>query len=497
MPNSIHPSYIEVKKISAEANLIPVYKEILADLETPVSTYLKLASGKPYAYLLESVEGGERWGRYSFISWEPKLIFESRGDKFSVHEPKQQPVWKNTRDPLEELRELLAEFKPSEARGLPRFWGGAVGYISYDMVRFFEKLGEKPKDTLNLPDSLFMLTDKMIIFDHLNHMIKIVVCLDVRDNGDLAAKYRAAEVEIAKIEKLLSKPLKAGKQQAKKPTAVLSSNVKKSEFKNGVAKIKEYIRAGDIIQAVLSQRFYKKTKATALDIYRRLRIINPSPYMYLLELGGFEIIGTSPEILVRKEGSLVETRPLAGTRKRGTNPEEESALEKELLSDPKERAEHVMLVDLGRNDLGRVSSPSTVRVNKLMQIEKYSHIMHIVSSVTGTLEPGTGPFETLRSVFPAGTVSGAPKIRAMQIIDEIEPTARGPYAGALGYFSYSDNMDMAITIRTIVLKNGIAYAQAGAGIVADSVPENEYHETKNKAAALFSAIAMAENDNGQ
>ncbi|MBN1621659.1 MAG: anthranilate synthase component I [Endomicrobiales bacterium] len=487
----ITPKLSEFTKLSKKANLIPVYKEILADTETPVSTFLKLASKEPYAYLLESVEGGERWGRYSFISWAPKIVFKSKGTNYSISAPNKKPVIKTTSEPLNILKQIMSEYRPHEIEGLPRFWGGAVGYVSYDMVRFFERLPNKPKDTLRLPDSIFMLTDHIVIFDHLTHTVKIVVCADLREHRNANLAYKKAINEIHRITSLLKKPLKL-KLRKKLKSCAIKSNLKKAKFENNVRIAKKYIRAGDIIQVVPSQRFEKKTKAHSFDIYRSLRLINPSPYMYFLKMDGFEIIGSSPEILVRKEDSLAETRPIAGTCPRGKNKQEEEILIKKLLSDPKERAEHIMLVDLGRNDLGRVCTSPTVKVSNLMDIEKYSHVIHIASSVVGKLKPGMDAFDLLRACFPAGTVSGAPKVRAMEIIDELEPTARGPYAGAVGYFSYSGNMDMAIAIRTMVLKNKTVYGQAGAGIVADSKPKKEYQETKNKAKALFEAVLMAE-----
>jgi len=491
MEKDIYPQRELFTKLSRTGNLIPVYREISADLETPVSTFMKLAAGSPYAYLLESVEGGERWGRYSFISWAPKRIFESRGGQCAVYRPGDKPVWEKTTDPLTRVKEIMGTFTPVEIKGLPRFWGGAVGYISYDMVRFFEKLPNKPQDDLGLPDGLFMFTDRIVVFDHLAHTVKIVMCVDCNGKGDAAKAYDRAIREIDAVVARLRRPL-AVRSRAVRGGGKTVSNMNKAVFCRKVEKAREHIRAGDIVQVVLSQRFARRTSAEPLDIYRALRLLNPSPYMYYLKAGSFDIIGTSPEILVRKEDRLVETRPIAGTRPRGGNEIREQELARELLADPKERAEHIMLVDLGRNDLARVSEPASVAVPQLMTIEKYSHVMHIVSSVTGKLKPGMDSFEVFRACFPAGTVSGAPKVRAMEIIDDLEPSARGPYAGAVGYFSYAGNMDMAITIRTIILNEGTAYCQAGAGIVADSVAETEYQESKNKAAILFAAIDTAE-----
>jgi anthranilate synthase component 1 len=491
MERAICPDFSVFKKLALEGNLVPVYREITADLETPVSTFMKLAAADPYAYLLESVEGGERWGRYSFISWAPKQIFESRGGSFAVYRPGEKPVWEKTRDPLTELKRRMAAFTPVPVEGLPRFWGGAVGYVSYDMVRFFEKLPNKPADTLDLPDALFMLTDRIVVFDHLAHSVKIVICADCREKGGIEQAYRRAVREIDAIVARLRRPL-APRRRATPARGKTKSNLAPETYGKMIETAREHIRAGDIVQVVLSQRFSRRTSASPLDIYRALRLLNPSPYMYFYKMGNYDIVGSSPEILVRKEDRFVETRPIAGTRPRGGSEARDQELERELLADPKERAEHIMLVDLGRNDLARVSEAASVAVPKLMTIERYSHVMHIVSSVTGKLRPGMDSFEVFRACFPAGTVSGAPKVRAMEIIDDLEPTVRGPYAGAVGYFSYTGNMDMAITIRTIILKDGTAYCQSGAGIVADSVAASEYQESKNKAAALFAAIDAAE-----
>src|SRR3989339_2215261 len=459
-PKTVHPDYGTFEKLAKKGNIVPVYREILADLETPVSAFMKLAAHRPYACLLESVEGGERWGRYSFISWNPRLVFASKGSSFSIEPPDKPFAWKHTDDPMGELKQLMSTFMPVETAGLPRFWGGAVGYASYDMVRFFEKLDNKPKDELSLPDSIFVLTDRIVIFDHLSHTMKLVVCVDIPQKGNLKSVYRDAQKEIDAIAGALAKPLH--KLPAKpRASGAVTSNMTPERFSENIRKAKRYIHAGDIIQVVLSQRFRKKVGVASLDIYRALRVVNPSPYMYYLKLGDFEIAGSSPEILVRKEDMLCETRPIAGTRPRGATPGEEERLSRELLADPKECAEHIMLVDLGRNDLARVCVPASVHVPQLMTIEKYSHVIHITPSVKGTLKPGTDSFDLFRACFPAGTVSGAPKVRAMEIIDELEPAARGPYAGSVGYFSYSGNMDMAITIRTIVLKNKTAFVQAG------------------------------------
>ncbi len=474
----IYPDYKLFNNLAKKGNLIPVYKEILADMETPVSAFLKLGKSS-YAYLLESVEGGENQGRYSFLSTGSGRIFDP-GTNSAVS--------------FNGLEKMMKKFKPVNIKGLPRFYGGLVGYMSYDMVNHFEKLPDTNPDEMNLPDYRFMLTDTTLIFDHVTRTIKVVSCVNLeKGNKNLSKKYKDACSKIDVMINKLRKPLKNPGSSLKRKTNIrIKSNFKKSEFKKIVEKAKTYIKAGDIIQTVLSQRLVVDVKVKPFDIYRALRDINPSPYMYYLKLGNFVIAGSSPEILVRHEDGKVVVRPIAGTRRRGRNEEEDSRLEKELLSDPKEKAEHIMLVDLGRNDIGRVCEYGSVRVSELMVIEKYSHVMHIVSEVEGRLRKNMNSFDVMRACFPAGTVSGAPKIRAMEIIDELENVKRASYAGAVGYFSFQGNMDMAITIRTILIKNGKAYIQAGAGIVADSVPEREYYETMNKAKAMIKAVEMAE-----
>lgn len=490
-----HPSFSQFKRLAKKGNLLPVYKEILADMETPVSAFTKVGMGK-HAYLLESVEGGEKLGRYSFLSSSPALIFESKGRKvtLSLKAPVMRQV-KETDNPLEELKKIMQKYKPVEVGGLPRFYGGAVGYIGYDMVKFIEDIPSTNPDDLDLPDCKFIFTDNLLIFDHVAHTIKVVSCVHLdREKSNLKTLYNEA---CRKIEKLITKLRKKPKKQPKvirsrSSKIVMQSNFTRNSFEKIVEKAKEYIRAGDIIQTVLSQRLQTKVSAHPFDIYRALRVINPSPYMYYLSLGGMTLVGSSPEILVRQEGRRVEVRPIAGTRPRGKDEFEDKKLERELLKSSKERAEHLMLVDLGRNDIGRVCEYGSVKVPELMVIEKYSHVMHIVSGVVGKLKRGMDSFDVLRACFPAGTVSGAPKVRAMEIIEELENLRRGSYAGAVGYFSFQGNMDMAITIRTILIKGKEAFLQAGAGIVADSIPKNEYEETINKAKALFEAIEMAE-----
>jgi len=490
-----HPGFSQFKRLAKKGNLLPVYKEILADMETPVSAFTKVGMGK-HAYLLESVEGGEKLGRYSFLSSSPALIFESKGRKvtLSLKAPVMRQV-KETDNPLEELKKIMQKYKPVEVGGLPRFYGGAVGYIGYDMVKFIEDIPSTNPDDLDLPDCKFIFTDNLLIFDHVAHTIKVVSCVHLdREKNNLKTLYNEACRKIDKlITELRKKPKKRPKvRRSVSSKIVLESNFTRNGFEKIVEKAKKYIRAGDIIQTVLSQRLQTKVSAHPFDIYRALRVINPSPYMYYLSLGGMNLVGSSPEILVRQEGRIVEVRPIAGTRPRGKDEFEDKKLERELLKSSKEKAEHLMLVDLGRNDIGRVCEYGSVKVPELMVVERYSHVMHIVSGVVGKLKRGMDGFDVLRACFPAGTVSGAPKVRAMEIIEELENLKRGPYAGAVGYFSFQGNMDMAITIRTILIKGRKAFLQAGAGIVADSIPKNEYEETINKAKALFEAIEMAE-----
>ncbi len=472
------PTLEEVHRLKKHSNLIPICRDIQADLETPVSAYLKIARGN-YSFLLESVEGGERLARYSFIGTEPSLILKA--DK------------ENLVDPLSLIERQFAQLRPSSIVDLPRFHGGMVGYLSYEVARHFERLPCPDKDPQGLPESMLMLADTLLVFDHITHKIRIVSHAHL--DGDVDAAYREAASKIDKLVKRLEQPMHP-EPPKKSPLAKseVSSNFTQAEFESIVARAKEYIYAGDIIQTVLSQRLTRRTHAHPFSIYRALRSINPSPYMYYLHLGDFYIVGASPELLVRVEDGIVSTHPIAGTRRRGKDAAEDLALEEELRNSEKERAEHIMLVDLGRNDIGRISEPGTVQVTQLMDVERYSHVMHLVSHVQGKLKAGLSQFDALRSCFPAGTVSGAPKIRAMEIIAELEKERRGPYAGAVGYFDFSGNLDTAIAIRTIVIKNNIAYIQAGAGIVADSIPEQEYQESLNKAKALLAAIDRVEAD---
>jgi len=473
-----YPTLEEVRQLGEKGNLVPIYREIQADLETPVSAFLKIVRGN-YSFLLESVEGGEHLARYSFIGTEPSHILKTEN--------------KNPVDPLRLVEKEFSQFHPVPIADLPRFHGGMVGYLSYEVARYFERLPSPDHDSLSLPESTLMLADTLLIFDHLTHKIKVVSHAHL--DGNIETAYREATHKIDSLAERLKQPvmLTADSSQLTALSDV-SSNFSRAEFEAKVSQAKEHIYAGDIIQVVLSQRLARHTNATPFAIYRALRSINPSPYMYYLQLGNSHIIGASPELLVRVEDGVVSNHPIAGTRRRGKDTAEDLALEEELKNDEKERAEHIMLVDLGRNDIGRISEPGTVEVTQLMDIERYSHVMHLVSHVQGRLRAGLSQFDALRACFPAGTVSGAPKIRAMEIIAELEREKRGPYAGAVGYLDFSGNLDTAITIRTIVIKNDIAYIQAGSGIVADSIPEREYQETLNKAQALFTAIDQAEAD---
>ena len=483
----------EFRALAAEGNLIPLYREILADYETPVSAFAKIDHG-PTAYLLESVTGGENWARYSFLgSGSSAVIREEKGDLVLTRGKKSLRI-RSRGNPLERLRELMQEYRPVTVPGLPRFVGGAVGYFSYDMVRTFEELPALRKDSLGLPDFAFLLTDTLLIFDNVSQKITVVAnaYLESTKERDIRDAYRHATARIEKMIARLKRPMRQPRQKRRRKPITFTSNMNRADFEKMVTRTKEYIRAGDIVQAVLSQRWETQIHTTPFQLYRALRVINPSPYMYYLRVAGVELVGSSPETLVRCEDGQISLRPIAGTRRRGQTQEEDHELGRRLLADEKERAEHVMLVDLGRNDVGRVAARGSVKVDSLMQVERYSHVMHIVSQVTGQLEKGKSVYDVTRACFPAGTVSGAPKIRAMEIIEELEPTRRGPYAGAVGYVGFSGNMDMCINIRTVVIKGRQAYIQAGAGIVADSIPEHEYEETCNKARAMMKAIELAE-----
>ncbi len=473
-----------------KGNLIPVYREIMADMDTPVSAFRKLDDGR-FSYLLESIEGGEKWGRYSFLGSTPSVIIRSKGNLVEIVSDG-NTVQHESSDPLSCVKELLAQFTPVEVDGLPRFFGGAVGYLGYDMVRHFESLETENPAQLDAYDSYFLITDSIVIFDTMRQKIKVVSNAHITENVSPSEAYDRATEKINDIIRKLRAPLPAQAVTSPKNPVEFLSNMPRKSFEESVEKAKEYVRSGDIIQVVLSQRFSGELTADPLDIYRVLRTLNPSPYMFFLRLDDTVIAGASPEVMVRKEGEQVELRPIAGTRPRGATPEDDARLADELIADPKERAEHVMLVDLGRNDLGRVCTTGSVTVSELMIVERYSHVMHIVSNVQGQLSADRDAFDLVRATFPAGTLSGAPKIRAMQIIDELEPVRREIYGGAVGYFSFSGNMDLCITIRTLVIKGGKVYLQAGAGIVADSDPAAEWQETVNKGMAVIRAVEIAE-----
>lgn len=471
-------------------NRIPVMREVLADLDTPLSTYLKLAHG-PYSYLLESVQGGEKWGRYSIIGLPCRTVLKVFGQQIRIETDGEVVEQLQQSDPLAFVEAFQARFKVPELKGLPRFNGGLVGYFGYDTVRYIEpRLKSVPEDDLQTPDILLMVSDEVVVFDNLSGRLMLICHAD-------PAEENAFALALAKLDQHIAKLRDATPQEAAPmpPQQVLEADFKpgfaEPDFKAAVARIKEYILAGDVMQTVIAQRMSIPFEARPLDLYRALRSLNPSPYMYLLNLGDFDVVGSSPEILARLEEGEVTVRPIAGTRKRGLTPERDLALERELLEDPKEIAEHLMLIDLGRNDVGRVAEIGSVELTDKMVIERYSHVMHIVSNVTGKLKPGLSAIDVLRATFPAGTLSGAPKIRAMEIIDSLEPTKRGVYGGAVGYLSWNGNMDTAIAIRTAVIKDKRLYIQAGAGIVADSQPELEWQETLNKGRAVFKAVAMA------
>ena len=488
------PSLEQFRELALQGNLIPVARQILADMETPVSAFRKIDSGN-YAFLLESVEGGEQWGRYSFLGSNPGLVVCARGERIERLEGHGVEVLDGVRDPFAALQQILGRYRAVAVPGLPRFTGGLVGYLGYDTVRHLERLPSTATGDLGLPDALFLLTDTLLIFDNVTHRITVVSNAIVQDQSaqEIERTYRESQQKIDAIIAALRRPVGAppslaGRAAAAEPDSTFS----RQDFCAAVCRAKEYIQAGDVIQVVLSQRLAIRTSADPFDVYRALRVVNPSPYMYYLRLGDLKIVGSSPEMLVRLEGDHIDLRPIAGTRARGATEDEDRRLAAELVADPKERAEHIMLVDLGRNDVGKVAQVGTVTVPDLMTVERYSHVMHLVSRVRGLVEPGQTAFDVLRACFPAGTVTGAPKVRAMEIIEELEPVRRGPYAGAVGYMSFSGNLDTCITIRTIVFSGGLAMIQAGAGIVADSDPEREYEETMNKARGMRRAIQLAE-----
>ncbi|MDP4182850.1 MAG: anthranilate synthase component I [Bacillota bacterium] len=485
-----YPHLSEVINLSKEYNIIPVTMEVYADMETPISLFKRFEDSE-YCFLLESVEGGEKWARYSFIGRNPFLVVKSSGGKSYIKDRNGNESVQEG-NPIETIRGLVGKYRGADIKELPRFNGGAVGFFGYDLIRYYENLPNVPEDDLKLPESHFMFTDEVIVFDHLKQKIHIIVNLHVNNNlerayNSVTERIKTIYKEVLSTRWKVNENIKYDFTESKKEIN-FTSNISKEKFCGNVIKAKQYIKDGDIFQVVLSQRLCVETEHDPLNIYRVLRVINPSPYMYYLKFSDYRLIGSSPEMLVRVENGYAETCPIAGTRKRGETKEQDEALEKDLLSDHKELAEHTMLVDLGRNDIGKVSKYGTVKVKDLMHIEIYSHVMHIVTNVVGELSDDKTPFDALMSVLPAGTVSGAPKVRAMEIIDELENVKRGPYAGAIGYLSFNGNLDSCITIRTMVLKDKKAYIQAGAGIVADSEPEKEYEETINKAKALIKAL---------
>jgi anthranilate synthase component I len=489
----IQPSFKEFCRLAKRGNLIPIYQELLMDLETPLSFFKRLERDQ-YSFLLESVEGSERWARYSFLGTRPQRVFKARGQQVEIVESGKSRKLTSAA-PLKLLEELLSGYRPVSVPGVPRFFGGALGYVAYDAVEQLHEIANPKPEPLGMPEIFFIFVQTLVAFDNLKHTIKVIDNIKLEPRGDLRRAYDQACKRIRKvISTLQSQPrgiepreLADGKSKVK-----FRSNLSRAAFADAVKRAKEYIRAGDIIQAVLCQRLETETASDPFEIYRALRSINPSPYMYYLELEDLRVIGSSPETMVRLTDNTIELRPIAGTRRRGATAEEDRDLEIDLLADPKERAEHIMLVDLGRNDVGRVAKIGSVEVNELMAIEHFSHVMHIVSNVRGQLAPDKTAFDLFASTFPAGTVSGAPKIRAMQIISELEPQKRGLYAGAIGYFGYNGNLDTCIVIRTIIMEGRKAYINAGAGIVADSDPELEYQETLNKACGMLKAIELAE-----
>jgi len=484
----------EFFRLATQGNLIPIYREILADFETPVSAFSKINSG-PTAFLFESVEGGENWARYSFLGSGANLAMWEENDECVIQQGRKSHRTPLRENPLHHVQELLATYQPVIAPGLPRFVGGAVGYLGYDIVSSFEPIPHYPKSPSGFPKFAFLLADTLLIFDNVAHTIKVVAnaYLPTKKKAAVRQAYTDALQRIDRIiAKLKKSPVRSPVKKTRGKPIRFSANMSRDHFEKMVLRTKEYIQAGDIVQGVISQRWETTIHTNPLEIYRALRVINPSPYLYYLRLAGVELVGSSPEVLVRCEEGRVLVRPIAGTRRRGATEQEDAVLEKELVADQKERAEHIMLVDLGRNDVGRVVKPGTVTINPFMTVERYSHVMHMVSQVAGELATELTAYDVMKACFPAGTVSGAPKVRAMQIIEELEPTRRGPYAGAVGYFSFSGNMDTCINIRTIVIKGNKAYIQAGAGIVADSDPGREYEEVCHKARAMMRGITMAE-----
>ncbi len=497
-----HPTFDEFRALAEKGNTIPVYRQLLADALTPVTAYKRLAMADDanpsgHAFLLESVVGGERIGTHSFVAADPEATFTATRNAITICRPDGTQEEITSDDPLAELDRMLQPYQQVHLPELPCFTGGLVGFAGYDMVRYYEQFGEGPDDDRKIPDLSFGLYRTMVLFDHISKTVKVISNAHI--DGDPGEAYRKACDEVEKtIDRLCKGPSLPVTEVTLDhlPELPYESNFTQARYEEAVEACKEYIRAGDIFQVVISQRLAVVTEAEPFDIYRALRVVNPSPYMFILKSPAVTLVGSSPEILCRVEGGVVTNRPLAGTRPRGATEAEDVALAEELLADEKERAEHIMLVDLARNDVGQVAVPNSIKLSDVMTIERYSHVMHIVSDVQGQLAPGMTAFDALRAALPVGTVSGAPKIRAMEIIDEFETTRRGPYAGAVGYVDFSGNMDTCIALRTMVIHGGKVYIQAGAGIVADSVPATEYQETLSKAKALLKALAVAQSGFG-
>jgi anthranilate synthase component 1 len=485
----ITPSWPKFRELAREGTLVPLSREILADLETPVSAYLKL--GDEHSFLLESVEVSERWARYSILGIEPEWVVRSARGEWTASRPGAAPRRGRSKDPLEPVEKILSGVRAVPIDGLPPFYGGAVGFLAYDAVRAFEKLPSKTRADRPVPDALFVFPRTLLVFDNLTHSVRVLTHVPTGKGAKLEEEYRKGVARIEDVIRRLRQPVPARPEPRFTGPIAYTSTLDRTAYCRQVRRIQKWIRQGEIFQAVLAQRLETTLRSDPFDVYRALRTINPSPYMYYFHLGDLKIIGSSPEVLVRERDGKIEVRPIAGTRPRGKDPVEEEAIARDLLSDEKERAEHVMLVDLGRNDVGRVSEYGSVVTDEFEVLEKYSHVMHLVSNVSGRLRKGLTQFDLLRACFPAGTVTGAPKIRAMELIEEVEPVRRGVYGGAVGYFGYANRMDMCIAIRTIVVQGDRAYIGAGAGIVADSVPELEYQETLNKAGALRKAIETA------
>jgi anthranilate synthase component I len=501
--HGIRPTYDEFVGLAQRGNVVPIRCEILGDLETPVSAFLKIHRGR-HGFLLESVQGGEKWGRYSFLGTDPERVVTVRGHTVEERSRRGEVRRREVSDVLGALRDWLRAYRPVALPGVPRFSGGAVGYLGYDLVRDFERLPVRARDDLGLPDVILLLADRLLVFDNVTQKIHVIANLFLHEGANLRATYEAGVAAIEEwLERLqgpVPRKLDGPRASADRSSCEnqsdgfgdLRSNVGQAQYEAMVRRAKEYVHAGDVIQVVLAQRFSGELRAEPFDVYRSLRSINPSPYLFFLDLGDCSLAGASPEVMARVEGGELTVRPIAGTRPRGTAEIDDLELEQELLNDPKEIAEHIMLVDLGRNDVGRVSTIGSVEVTERLLVERYSHVMHIVSNVRGRLAPGNDAFDAFRATFPAGTLSGAPKVRAMEIIEELEPVRRGVYGGAVGYFDFSGNMDTGIAIRTVLFKDGRAYVQTGAGIVADSVPEREHLECLNKARGMFQALRSAQ-----